>query len=1075
LELQLNPELDRPQLSIIFLVEMGDSTEAGGGEQGDRDSPSIPSTLAEANSCTIAALLAQTDPDWQLLVVGEERLTRVYAEQVGDRARVIPIDASRSKAEAYNEAVKLVQTPWLMCLEAGATWSADWIAGHRAMWQRDQTVQAVYGAVRVTDRDGVCMWRTPSPEESPIEPPIKPAAIDACVRPEPVNSELAKLLVWNHCGSIANVSVRTEAWRQVGGLAEDLPLEWSVWELATRLTQLGSVRPVSSVTGKTSGDRAACCTYAYRHNPDITATRCEPWLDCLFADRGDPYRRLRSRSRRNLLRWHGFHAITSGQPNCATWVQALVTHDRSISGQTDLLDALAWRLEASSNPNPAADQLLAICAAGMTSAEWAASVDRLFGSLLDRLELEPFPLISVVIPVFNGATTIAMTIQSVLAQTCQDFEILVIDDGSIDDTLGYLDAIQDDRLWVYSFENAGVSTSRNRGLQLAIGRYCTFLDADDCWTPEKLQRQCQALEASREWPSGGAAVAYSWVDYIDAQGDPLRPGSHLTVNGDALAHLLLMNFLENGSNLLVKTRVARQVGGFDPAMTPAEDWDYALRLAWAAHFVCVPQAQVLYRLLPLSASAQVSKTESSCCLVLDRAFARIPQALHYLRPYSFANLYRYLTYRTLASSWNPDRCRQALTYIQNIIDLDPLVQPETYQTLIRACLTYIHLPTPAANRLYPEDQCDFSAMFQETKSSPYPLVSVIIPAYNGANTIVETIASVQAQTLRDWEIILIDDGSTDETAAIVEAIGDPRIQVYRYPNAGQGESRNRGACHATGEFFAFLDADDLWSSDKLERMVEAIGDNPKAAVAYSWIDHIDEDGRFMARGCDYTRRGYVYDKLLLSDFIAGGSNLMLWRGAFGMVGGFNPDFPPAEDRDMWLRLAEKFHFVAIEAPLLKYRQVPQSQSANVTRMERSQRRVIEAAFDRAPDNFPFTKLPELLPYYKHQVLANTYKYLTFKQLDAPVNQASARIALQLFQVVLDNEPTLIQQHRRFIIKLWLRIWLATVLPPPIMARVFRRFRTFHRLHRDLLGYTRMSLRDLLPEDLRRRYEKLTGG
>jgi glycosyltransferase involved in cell wall biosynthesis len=703
------------------------------------------------------------------------------------------------------------------------------------------------------------------------------------------------------------------------------------------------------------------------------------------------------------------------------------------------------------------------------------NVDRLLAGLLDRLELEPWPLISVIIPVFNGAATIGATIQSVLDQTCQDFEILVIDDGSIDDTLGCLEVIQDDRLWVYSYENAGVSTSRNRGIQLAIGRYCTFLDADDCWTPEKLQAQCNALIASQSWPSGGASVAYSWVDYIDAQGDPLRPGSHITVNGEALAHLLLVNFLENGSNLLVKTHVARQVGGFDPAMTQAEDWDYALRLAWAAHFVCVPQAQVLYRLLPLSASAQVSQTESSCCLVLDRAFARLPQVFQALRPDSFANLYRYLAYRTLTSAWSPDRCRQALTYIQNVIDLDPLVQPETYQSLIRACLTHIHLPRSAANRLYPEDQCDFSVLFQETKSSPYPLVSVIIPVYNGAKTIEETIASVQAQTLRDWEIILIDDGSTDETAAIVEAIGDPRIHVYRYPNAGQGEGRNRGACHATGEFFAFLDADDLWSADKLERMVKAIGDYPKAAVAYSWIDHIDADGRFLTRGCEYTRQGYVYDKLLLSDFIAGGSNLMLWRGAFGMVGGFNPELPPAEDRDMWLRLAEKFHFVAIEAPLLQYRQVPQSQSANVTRMERSQRRVIEAAFDRAPDNFPFTKLPELLPYYKRQVLANTYKYLTFKQLDAPVDRDSARIALRLFQVVLDNEPTLIQQHRRFIVKLWLRIWLATVLPPSLMARVFQRFGTFHRLHRDLLGYTRMSLRDLLPEDLRQRYANLTDG
>ncbi|TAF49778.1 MAG: glycosyltransferase, partial [Oscillatoriales cyanobacterium] len=665
---QLRSELDCLQLSIILCVETGDSPEVGGAALEDRD--------VSLMSRTIAALLPQTDPDWQLLVVGEERLARVYAEQVGDRARVIPISTACNKAEAYNIAVTSVQTPWLMCLEAGVTWSEDWIASHRVIWQRDRAVQAVYGAVRVTDRQGACLWRTPLLGELESEPPIDLATIDACVRPDPVNADLAKLLVWNHCGTIANLSLRTETWRQVGGLAEDLPLEWSLWDLVVRLADLGSVGSLKCLTrgAANTDDRLACCTYTYQPNPEITPTHCEPWLDRLFADRGDPYRRLRSRSRRNLLRWHGFHAITSGQPGCAAWVEALITHDHCMTDPTDLFQALALRLETDANPNPAADQLLAICTAGMTPAQWTANVDRLLMGLLDQLELEPWPLVSVVIPVFNGAATIATTIQSVIAQTCPDFEMLVIDDGSTDDTLERVQAIKDDRLWVYSFDNAGVSTSRNRGIQLARGRYCTFLDADDCWTPEKLQAQCDALVASQSWPSGGASVAYSWVDYIDAEGEPLRPGSYLTVNGDVLAHLLLMNFLENGSNLLVTTRLARQVGGFDPAMTPAEDWDYALRLAWVAHFVCVPQAQVLYRLLPLSASAQVDQTESSCCSVLDRAFARLPQVFQALRPDSFANLYRYLTYRTLASAWNPDRCRQALAYIQHVIDLDPLAQ-----------------------------------------------------------------------------------------------------------------------------------------------------------------------------------------------------------------------------------------------------------------------------------------------------------------------------------------------------------------------------------------------------------------
>jgi len=1083
---------DRAELSIIFYLDP---------------------TASESPECyagTIASLLAQTDPDWQLLLVADAAIVPSCLERIGDRAYHLAIDPTRSIAEIYNTAIQHVQTPWVAFLEAGVTWSAEWIAHHRSVIGSDPSVIARFGAMQVTEapaqfdsfdridskQEPLSQHALPSPilwssvqsssqRSIASDRPLDLAAISPEIRPDIIHRTLAECLVWNPISSIANLVVQVDAWNQVGGLVDNgaTPLEFHLWNLAVRLAQQGSVH-----TSYGLGD-AACCTHSYRRDPGITPKSLEHQLDHLFRDLGDPCRRLRPRSRRNLLRWHGFHALQSSQDlrldstshdDYMAWVHALVRYDRSLVDRADQLDALVTRIEQRTGRDNWIDRYAALSDRhpGSTVShivQPATALPAAPNFLLDAIQLEPFPLISVIIPIFNSATTITATIASVMTQTCADFEVLAINDGSTDDTLGHLEAIEDDRLWIYSFPNAGAATSRNRGLKRAIGRYCSFLDADDCWTTDKLATQYNALIASQTWASGGAKVAYSWVDYIDAQGDFLRKGSHLSANGDVFAHLLLVNFLETGSNFLTETRLALEVGGSDTMLAHAEEWDYGLRLAWRTQFVCVPQVQVYYRLLPHSKSSQVESTTACCQRVLDRAFAYAPQALHGLRPYSFANLYRYSAYRTLTPPWTRDRCQQALDYLQRAIDTDPLTLPETYHTLVRACLSHLHLPRSVAQRLYPDDQCDFSALFQATKSSPYPLVSVIIPAYNAANTIGETIASVQAQTLRDWEIILIDDGSTDETAVVVEAIGDPRIQVYRYSNAGQGESRNRGACHATGEFFAFLDADDLWLPDKLERMVKAIGEHPQAAVAYSWIDHIDQNGHFLTRASDYTRQGYVYDKLLLSDFIAGGSNLMLWRGAFGMVGGFNPDLPPAEDRDMWLRLAEKFHFVAIEAPLLRYRQVPQSQSANVTRMERSQRRVIEAAFDRAPNNFPFTELPELLPYYKRQVLANTYKYLTFKQLDAPVTQASARIALRLFRMVLDHEPTLVQQHRYFVIKLWLRIWLATVLSPPAIAWVFKRFRTFHRLHRDLLGYTRMSLRDLLPEDLRERYAKLTDG
>jgi glycosyltransferase involved in cell wall biosynthesis len=115
-----------------------------------------------------------------------------------------------------------------------------------------------------------------------------------------------------------------------------------------------------------------------------------------------------------------------------------------------------------------------------------------------------------------------------------------------------------------------------------------------------------------------------------------------------------------------------------------------------------------------------------------------------------------------------------------------------------------------------------------------PLISVIIPVYNGEKTIKETIEAVLNQTFSDFELIVINDGSQDSTLDIVSSIQEARIKVFSYPNAGQAISRNRGLSHACGEFIAFLDADDLWTPDKLEAQLKALQANPQAGVAYSW-------------------------------------------------------------------------------------------------------------------------------------------------------------------------------------------------------------------------------------------------
>jgi glycosyltransferase involved in cell wall biosynthesis len=255
------------------------------------------------------------------------------------------------------------------------------------------------------------------------------------------------------------------------------------------------------------------------------------------------------------------------------------------------------------------------------------------------------PVISIVIPVYNGEKTIEETVRSVLKQTFQDFEIIIINDGSKDKTLEVIDGISDSRIQVYSYSNSGQGASRNRGISYAKGQYLSFLDADDLWTSDKLEAQLDALQANPE-----AAVAYSWTDFIDEFGNFLRPGSHLNLSGNVYPHLLLSNILENGSNPLIRREAIDKVGQFDESLPPAEDWDLYLRLAAEYPFIVVPRPQILYRVYANSSSTNVFHLETVSVKVIDKAFEKTPASLQYLKSHSLANLYKYLTFKSLEHS-----------------------------------------------------------------------------------------------------------------------------------------------------------------------------------------------------------------------------------------------------------------------------------------------------------------------------------------------------------------------------------------------------------------------------------------
>ena len=194
-----------------------------------------------------------------------------------------------------------------------------------------------------------------------------------------------------------------------------------------------------------------------------------------------------------------------------------------------------------------------------------------------------------------------------------------------------------------------------------------------------------------------------------------------------------------------------------------------------------------------------------------------------------------------------------------------------------------------------------------------PAVSVVIPTYNHGETVERAIDSALAQTIRDIEVIVVDDASTDDTQAVLDRIGDPRLTCLRHEtNRGGSAARNTGIDHATGEYIALLDADDEWVPTKLEGQREALESRDQEWVGVycdfrqtrsnplvEWVDNV------VRRPTGLEGDDELIDGILLRRFAHGGSStLFLDREAVEAIGGFDPSFQRHQDLEFLLRLLQ---------------------------------------------------------------------------------------------------------------------------------------------------------------------------
>ena len=272
-----------------------------------------------------------------------------------------------------------------------------------------------------------------------------------------------------------------------------------------------------------------------------------------------------------------------------------------------------------------------------------------------------------------------------------------------------------------------------------------------------------------------------------------------------------------------------------------------------------------------------------------------------------------------------------------------------------------------------------------------PNVSVIITTYKRANLVSHAIESVLAQTYTDYEIIVVNDGSPDNTKEVLDQFGD-KITAIHQENQGVSAARNAGIKSAQGQYIAFLDDDDLWVQNKLEKQVACLESNPNIGLVYSDMFCFNENGVFpdtweKANPTPPVQQSWI---LFLRNFIPTPS-VVVRRDCLDKVGLFDETLTTCEDYDLWLRITEKWSVHFLNEPLVNYRRSANSLQSNEERQLVNWLRVKENAFHRNRDIQQKLPLKVLDQCFFHGYLSLAYDYINRYQGE------KARQALKRYQ------------------------------------------------------------------------------
>lgn len=491
-----------------------------------------------------------------------------------------------------------------------------------------------------------------------------------------------------------------------------------------------------------------------------------------------------------------------------------------------------------------------------------------YGRLLDSDNFPAYDamknLVSIILPTFNRAHFLGCAIDSVLNQTYTNFELIIVDDGSTDNTRSVIESYIDSRIIKIFQENKGVSSARNAALRIAKGCFITFLDSDDFYHPDKLSAQVSYFHNNPN-----AYVLYTQSD-CSADVDGLI-SSHVykaPFQGSIYPYIsFLVPVTVTIPTVMFRRIVFERIGFFDEAMYRFEDTDYWRRVAKQFSFDALHESTVTIRTHIGNHLVSQSPT---------RIYEAIQYYIHKVESEDFADvpcLIRYSGYRRLSNYY--------------IAAFKTLATDEGRQSLLK--LTMLR------------------------DSLPKPLVSIIIPVYNGSDFLADAIESCISQTYQNIEIIVVNDGSSDNgaTRSIARSFG-LRVRYYEKPNGGVASALNYGISQSSGSLISWLSHDDVYPPNKIAQQIDFLLEtvNPTNTVIYG--DYAVFHGRDVD-GKTYIRISppppELFRQFITKKNILHGCTLLIPKSLFTEVGYFDESLLTTQDYDLWYRMALKANFV----------------------------------------------------------------------------------------------------------------------------------------------------------------------